>query len=78
MDEAEAAAQALAAVDHASAELANTREVSRSFYVHPAILEGYEEGWLFDVVGRRPPKRPPEWLDPEEAGLLKLLEHVAD
>ena len=76
-DEAEAAAHALAAVDHAAAELANTRDVSRSFYVHPAILEGYEEGWLFDVVGRQPPKQPPEWLEPEEAGLLKLLEHVA-
>jgi len=77
-DQVAAAAQALAAIDHAAAELANTREVSRSFYVHPAILEGYEEGWLFDVVGRRPPQRPPEWLEAEEAGLLALLEHVAD
>ncbi len=77
-DAKEASTHALEAVDHAAAELANTRQVSRSFYVHPAILEGYEEGWLFDVVGRSPPRRPPKWLEAEEAGLLRLLEHVSD
>lgn len=76
-DEQQAAANILEAVDHVADELCNTRDVSRSFYIHPAILEGYEEGWLFEVAGRQPPKKAPKYLEVEEAGLLKVLEHVA-
>jgi DNA topoisomerase I len=74
----EAAANLVAMVDRVAGELRNTRAVCRGFYIHPAIFTGYEEGWLYGVVGDRPPAEAPDHLDVEEAGLLRLLEHVAE
>jgi DNA topoisomerase-1 len=74
----EAASNLVAMVDRVAGELRNTRAVCRSFYIHPAIFTGYEEGWLYDVVGDRPPAKAPDHLDVEEVGLLRLLEHVAE
>ena len=77
-DDKEAAANLVTMVDRVAEELRNTRTVCRRFYIHPALFAGYEEGWLYDVVGARPPARAPARLDVEEAGLLKLLKHVSE
>ena len=72
------AANLVTVVDRVAGELGNTRAVCRSFYIHPDLFRGYEEGWLFDVVGTAPPDEAPEHLTIEEAGLMRLLEHVQD
>jgi DNA topoisomerase I len=42
----------LAAIDEAAAALGNTRAVCRASYIHPVVIEAYQEGALADVWSR--------------------------
>lgn len=60
----------LAAIDVAADALGNTREVCRSSYVHPAVLDAHASGTLSDVWRRA---RPGRWLDRPESALRMVL-----
>ena len=45
-------ARVLEAIDTAAAALGNTRTVCRASYVHPAVIEAYQEGAMADVWDR--------------------------
>jgi DNA topoisomerase-1 len=40
----------VACVKLVAAELGNTTTVCRKYYIHPAVLQAYDEGWFFDAV----------------------------
>ena len=45
-------ARVMEAIDTAAAALGNTRTVCRASYVHPAVIEAYQEGAMADVWDR--------------------------
>jgi DNA topoisomerase-1 len=56
--------------------LGNRPTTCRKYYVHPAVLEAYADGSLFDaveLVQREGYEQAPHDLDLEEATLLELL-----
>lgn len=53
--------------------LGNTVAVCRQYYVHPDVLEAYQDGSLLAVMKRRNAGNTPSGLDPEEAAVLSLL-----
>jgi DNA topoisomerase-1 len=66
------------ALDCVAGALGNTPAVCRASYVHPAVLEGYQDGSLFAI--RSPRARRGDELDADERLLLALLrrrEHSA-
>jgi DNA topoisomerase-1 len=62
-----------------AAELGNTPAICRNAYVHPAVLEEYQQhGRTIESLTRREPRpveaeTPVEYY-PEEAGLIRFLE----
>jgi DNA topoisomerase I len=68
-------ANIVTAVDVVAARLGNTRAVSRSAYIHPAVLLGYESGelCLFDCDDRDEPG-----LDGDERWALAFLREVGE
>jgi len=62
----------VAAVDEVAEVLGNTRAVARSSYVHPAVVDAYEQGRLPDWW-RDGPTRAASGLEPEERKLLAVL-----
>jgi DNA topoisomerase-1 len=68
--ERERTRQVAGAVDEVAAQLGNTRTVARASYVHPGVIDAWEEGDL--PPGRvRDPELPP--TPAEERDLLRLL-----
>lgn len=64
-----------AALDEVAAMLRNTRTVCRRCYVHPAVMEAWQEGWLgpeMEAIRRRFP-RPLKGLDASESAVLRWL-----
>ncbi len=59
------------AIDAVAHRLGNTRAVCRRCYVHPAVLEAYQDGSLAAGAGPRP--RAAAGLRTDEAALLRLL-----
>ncbi len=73
--EEERAAIVRDAVDVAAEALGNTRAVCLTYYIHPAVVETFEEGAFREALnGFRPTRR--KWLDRDEQVLLGILEHV--
>lgn len=66
-----------AAIDAVASGLGNTRSVCRRCYIHPAIVEAWEEGMLADQLAalRRGGRR--DGLDPEELMTVRWLEKFA-
>jgi DNA topoisomerase-1 len=62
----------VAAVDEVADRLGNTRAVARASYVHPAVVESFEQGHLQDWWGEGPDRRS-RWLDLDERRLLYVL-----
>ena len=56
-----------AAVDRTAAMLGNTRSVCRKYYIHPALLEAYQEGSVL------PPEERRAWS--ERNGTTPMLRH---
>ncbi len=64
----------LAAFDAAAEGLGNTRAVCRKYYVHPVLVEKYEDGSLqkyFDKLNKTPSEK--DNLSPTEAILLQVV-----
>lgn len=60
------------AIKAVSQKLGNRPSACRKYYVHPAVLEAYQEGTLFQVLSRdRNAER--DTLHPEEFVLMSLL-----
>jgi len=60
----------LDAVDHAAAELGNTRAVARSSYIHPAVLDADDD----EVGAAWRSSRSSRWLSRAESALGKLID----
>lgn len=68
------------AIKHVSGRLGNTPSVCRKCYVHPAVLEAYEEQKLRQAARRcakNNSRQSPHGLDVEECTLLSLLRQQA-
>ncbi|AZN71299.1 DNA topoisomerase IB [Georhizobium profundi] len=65
-----------AAVDAVSSRLGNTRAVCRRCYIHPAVIDTFEEGSLRDELKAIRPSRgaASEWMDDTELRLMRWLE----
>ena len=65
----------VAAIKGVAARLGNRPATSRKYYVHPAILESYADGMLFQYVKPSDAEItiPPDGLHPEEESVLKLI-----
>ncbi len=70
-------AHTVAAIDRVAERLGNTRAVSRSSYVHPAVLSGYEDGTLL-AFDPGPGGDVPEGLDADERWVLAYLKDRAE
>ena len=69
------------AIEQVAAQLGNTPAVSRSSYIHPAVLELYLRGGLFDALtaaAERAEQDGVPGLEPEEARVIPLIEGAAD
>ncbi|HYH27180.1 MAG TPA: DNA topoisomerase IB, partial [Actinomycetota bacterium] len=64
----------VAAIKEVAAELGNTPAVSRACYVHPHVIQGYQEGALTSF---EPREARPKGLRADEARTLAFLEHWA-
>ena len=67
-------------LDEVAAMLRNTRSVCRNCYVHPAVIEAWQEERLgpeMQAIGRRFP-RPLKGLDAAESAVLRWLSSHAD
>lgn len=64
-----------AAIDRVAARLGNTRTVCRSCYIHPRVIESWQEGRLGDEMreARRRVRKAKPGLDEEETLVLKWL-----
>ncbi len=67
----------VSAVQRTSEHLRNTVAVCRKYYIHPCVLEAYEDGSLFKihVSCRKAQRSRKHGLYPEEIFALRLLEH---
>lgn len=78
---AEARRKTSAAVKQVAARLGNTPTIARSSYIHPAVLELYLEGRLFEALSaaaERAERDGVPGLRPEEARVIPLLESAAE
>ena len=78
--QAEARRNVVLACKLVAAELGNTPAICRKAYIHPAVLEAYEQsGRTVDTPSRRssnepvPSEEPVGWY-PEEVALIRFLE----
>jgi DNA topoisomerase-1 len=60
------------AVGRVAEALGNTPAVCRTYYIHPVLIESFEEGSFQAVVERYGPTRR-KWLDEDEQVLLRVL-----
>jgi DNA topoisomerase-1 len=77
----EARKKTTAAVKRVAARLGNTPTIARSSYIHPAVIELYLKGRLFDALqaaAERAERTGVPGLRPEEARVLPLLEVAAE
>jgi DNA topoisomerase-1 len=63
----------VSAIKSVAQRLGNRPATCRAYYVHPAILDAYQDGTLIEAM-RRPPARCPDGLNPEEVCVMALVE----
>lgn len=61
-------------VDHVANLLGNTTAVCRKYYIHPRIMEAYEDGRLQTIYEAAPQPESDYDLSPEETTLIRLVE----
>lgn len=71
----EAKSNILRAIDKVSEQLNNTRAICRKYYIHPAILETYEEGTMLELLQNGTKGKGEAGLGSDEAALVWLLRH---
>ena len=64
----------VSAIKTVAAKLGNRPATCRKYYVHPAILDAYSEGTLFEALKRKADSGPAVGLRREEAGVLAIIE----
>jgi DNA topoisomerase-1 len=57
--------------------LGNTRTVCRKYYIHPAVLEAFEQGELHDIFERQQAPKSDDDLRVEEQALIEILDLAA-
>jgi DNA topoisomerase-1 len=63
------------AIKKAAQQLGNTTTVCRNYYVHPAVLEAYQDGSLFELLeASGAAVAADSWLEADEQALLALLQ----
>ncbi len=71
--ETEAKKNILAAIKAAAAKLGNKPSTCRNYYVHPAVIEAYLDGSLFEIMKKSPDAVDPHALRREELCVLQLV-----
>ena len=73
--ESQAAAKknVVSAIKAVAAKLGNRPATCRKYYVHPAILDAYSEGTLFQALKRSADRTSALGLRPEEVGVLAIV-----
>jgi DNA topoisomerase-1 len=61
------------AVKQTAERLRNRPATCKKYYIHPAILEAYTEGSLFEVMRSAQPQDDPNGLSCEEVAIMQLL-----
>lgn len=61
------------AVKQAATHLGNRPATCKKYYIHPAILDAYTEGTLFEVMRNAQPQDDPNGLSREEVAIMQLL-----
>ena len=78
-DEEEVAKKKTELYRQVSERLGNTPAVCREYYVHPAVVDAYEEGTLFELLQEADEAEGDEWLEADEqAALLMVRRHLAE
>ncbi len=62
------------AVKQTSVRLGNRAATCRKYYVHPAVLDAYTDGSLFDFIRDARAQPGPHGLSREEVAMMRLLE----
>jgi DNA topoisomerase-1 len=65
--------QIVAAIKSVAKRLGNRPATCKAYYVHPAIIESYQDGTLFEAM-RQTPKSCPDGLQPNEFCVMALVE----
>jgi DNA topoisomerase IB len=63
----------VAAIKETAAKLGNRPATRKKYYVHPAILDAYQHGTLFDVLAEAKPEETRFGLKREEVAIMRLL-----
>ena len=71
--ETDAKKKILEAIRRAAAKLGNKPSTCRNYYVHPAVLESYADGRLFEAMKKVPQESGPFGLRREELCVLQLV-----
>jgi DNA topoisomerase I len=71
--ETESKKNIVAAIKSVSSRLGNRPATCKAYYVHPAIIEAYQDGTLFEAM-RRTPLSCPDGLQPNEFCVMALVE----
>jgi DNA topoisomerase-1 len=67
------------AIKKAARQLGNTTTVCRNYYVHPAVLEVYQDGALFEFLEASDEAAEADsWLERDEQALLALLKEQSE
>ena len=67
----------IAVLDKVSEQLGNTRTVCKKYYVHPSLLELYENGKLDKLLSKKDnAAKPDNGLSPVEKKLVSILESL--
>lgn len=69
------------AIKHTAKQLGNRAATCRKYYVHPIVLQAYEEGWLLSMLEQEtkasnPPSDEFDLLPKERALLIVLAQHL--
>jgi DNA topoisomerase-1 len=73
--EAEAKRNIVQAIDAVCLSLGNTRTVCKKYYIHPAILDAYENGTFFSYLDEMPETADEkEWITPDEKKIKEILQ----
>jgi DNA topoisomerase-1 len=63
----------VSAIKSVAQRLGNRPATCKAYYVHPAILDAYQDGTLIDAM-KRAPARVADGLNPEEISVMALVE----
>ncbi len=61
------------AVKQTAKRLGNRPSTCKKYYIHPAILDAYSDGTLFDMLRQAQPQAGPHGLAREEVAIMQLL-----